>query len=213
MGTPLATLLGVAAYGAVHSLLAAQPAKDMAIRVFGNPARRGYRLAYNAFAVVSLVPVLALPARDPGPLLYALPWPWAGAALAGQALAALGVLAALRQTDLWEFLGLRQLFDPGPAARRARDAAPAPGAQESRLVVAGLYRWVRHPAYTFGLIFLWLTPVMTTSLLALYLGLSAYLVVGSVFEEKRLVAEFGQPYREYQRRVPRLVPLGRPRPD
>ncbi|MGH2606675.1 MAG: methyltransferase family protein, partial [Anaerolineales bacterium] len=82
-----------------------------------------------------------------------------------------------------------------------------------RLVRHGLYRWVRHPLYTCALVFLWLTPVMTMSLLALYLGLSAYLVVGSVFEERRLVAEFGEAYREYQRQVPRLVPFGRPRSD
>jgi protein-S-isoprenylcysteine O-methyltransferase Ste14 len=76
-------------------------------------------------------------------------------------------------------------------------------------VTSGLYRWVRHPLYTLGLAFLWLTPVMTTSLLAFNVGMSVYAVIGSIFEERRLLAEFGTAYLEYRRRVPRLLP--RPR--
>jgi protein-S-isoprenylcysteine O-methyltransferase Ste14 len=74
------------------------------------------------------------------------------------------------------------------------------------LVTTGLYRHVRHPLYTAGLAFLWLSPVMTTTLMALYAGLSVYLYVGSLFEERRLQAEFGPAYAEYQKRVPRLFP-------
>ena len=36
--------------------------------------------------------------------------------------------------------------------------------------------------------------------------LSAYLVVGSILEERKLLAEIGEPYAEYRRRVPMLVP-------
>lgn len=200
MPTPLAILLAVAVYGAVHSFLAGRERRRTARRLFGQAGWRGYRLAYNILSVISLIPVLAIPARDPGRSLYALPAPWAGLALAGQALAAVAAAITLWQTDLWSFAGLRQL-------RGEENPAPP------RLVRHGLYRWVRHPLYTCALVFLWLTPVMTTSLLALYLGLSAYLVVGSIFEERRLLAEFGEAYREYQRQVPRLVPFGRPRAD
>ena len=101
--------------------------------------------------------------------------------------------AGLLQTDAWHFLGLRQLIST------SNEDPP-------RLQIHGLYRWVRHPLYSAGLLFIWLTPVMTASVLALNLGLTAYIYVGSVFEERRLIAEFGQPYREYQRRVPRLIP-------
>jgi protein-S-isoprenylcysteine O-methyltransferase Ste14 len=45
------------------------------------------------------------------------------------------------------------------------------------------------------------------ALLTLYLGLSAYLVLGSVFEERRLVAAFGESYRDDQRQVPRILPF------
>jgi len=51
-----------------------------------------------------------------------------------------------------------------------------------------------------------LLPVMTTSTLALYLGYTLYIVIGSRFEERQLTAEFGQPYLDYRQRVPALIP-------
>ncbi len=81
------------------------------------------------------------------------------------------------------------------------------------MVVHGLYRWVRHPLYTAGLLFIWLTPVMSINLLALNIGLSVYLVVGAIFEERKLLQAFGPAYAEYQQRTPMLVPALRLRRD
>jgi len=189
----LSILALVAGYGALHSLLASAPAKRTARRWFGDVGDRAYRLVYNLLGALTFLPVVAVLAAEPGLRLYAVPAPFSWLMLAGQAVAALVVLVGLVQTDLWHFLGLRQLVE-----RPAR----GPG----RLVTTGLYRYVRHPLYSAGLVFLWLTPVMTTSLLAAFLGLSAYLYLGSVFEERRLRQEFGQAYADYQRRVPRLIP-------
>jgi protein-S-isoprenylcysteine O-methyltransferase Ste14 len=47
---------------------------------------------------------------------------------------------------------------------------------------------------------------MTSSLLALYLALTVYIVVGSRLEERRLLAEFGQAYGDYRAVVPALIP-------
>src|SRR3990172_10360464 len=74
------------------------------------------------------------------------------------------------------------------------------------LTTGGLYRYVRQRVYTAGFVFLWMTPVMTSTVFALYLGLSLYLYIGSVFEERRLLVEFGAAYQAYQRKVPRLFP-------
>jgi len=192
------TFLAVAAYGAFHSLLASPWAKRLARRAFGEAAGRGYRLAFNLLAIITLLPVLAVPALEPGPPLYSLRWPWAGLALAGQAAALLVLAIGLLQTDPWHFLGLRQLVQ-GEAG-------------EPRLIVTGLYRWVRHPLYTAGLAFIWFTPWMSTSLLALNLALTAYIYIGSALEEQRLTSEFGEAYLAYSRRTPRLIPRpARPR--
>jgi protein-S-isoprenylcysteine O-methyltransferase Ste14 len=188
-----ATLLAVALYGALHSLLASLRAKTLARRTLGPASARWYRLGYNLIGALTLLPVLAIPARQPGLLLYRAAWPWSGLMLAGQALALVIILVGLLQTGLAGFLGLRQLLEGEP------EGPP-------RLRVTGLYRWVRHPLYTAGLALLWLSPLMTTSTLALFIGLSLYLYIGSLFEERRMIREFGQAYREYQRRVPRLLP-------
>jgi len=69
-------------------------------------------------------------------------------------------------------------------------------------VLTGLYRWVRHPLYTAGLLFIWLIPVMTANLLALNIGLTIYLITGALFEERKLVREFGEAYIEYRKVTP-----------
>ncbi len=38
------------------------------------------------------------------------------------------------------------------------------------------------------------------------LGLTAYILIGSAIEKRRLLTEFGQAYMDYKDRVPRLVP-------
>jgi protein-S-isoprenylcysteine O-methyltransferase Ste14 len=188
-----AIFVATAAYGIVHSLLATRGAKQWAHARLGSRAIRLYRLAYNAFALVSFLPVFLLLVRFPGTLLYQLPLPWSALALAGQAAAMVLLAIGLLQTDPLSFLGLRQLV--------AGDRSEPPS-----LTVTGLYRWVRHPLYTAGLVLIWLTPVMTIGVLALNLALTVYILIGYRFEERRLVAEFGQAYVAYQARVPALIP-------
>jgi protein-S-isoprenylcysteine O-methyltransferase Ste14 len=180
-------------YGLVHSLLASLTFKAWIQRRLGEWGRRTYRLVYNLFAVASLLPVLVLPALLPDRRLYTIPFPWALLTLALQGLAVVVLLAGLYQTGVWTFLGLSQLS-------RARQTGP------TRLVVHGLYRWVRHPLYSAGLVFLWLTPLMTTNLLAFNLGATVYLIAGALFEERKLLREFGQEYARYRARTPMLVP-------
>ena len=66
--------------------------------------------------------------------------------------------------------------------------------------------WLTDAWHFLGLVFIWLTPQMTVNRLALFAALSVYLYVGTFFEERQLIAEFGPAYREYQRQVPRLFP-------
>jgi protein-S-isoprenylcysteine O-methyltransferase Ste14 len=189
----LLTLLAVAIWGALHSLMAGPRAKQWLHQRIGSPADRGYRLSYNVIAVVTLLPVLAIPARFPGLTLYQIPPPWVFISTAVQILAVLAIVFTLLQTGAPSFLGVRQLFEPQ-------------GSNVSRLQVSGFYRFIRHPLYTAGLAIIWLSPVMTTSSLALFLGFTLYIVIGSRFEERQLVAEFGEPYLEYRQKVPALIP-------
>jgi hypothetical protein len=53
-------VLSVFLWGSVHSLLASLKAKELFQGWFGTEITRFYRLVYNAFAVLSFLPVLAL---------------------------------------------------------------------------------------------------------------------------------------------------------
>ena len=189
----LVLIFAIIVWGFVHSLLASPAAKARVRKWFGPGSDRWYRLAYNMFGILTFLPILGLLAMDPGKTLYVIPEPWSYLALAGQllAIAALGI--GLLQTGAWSFLGIEQLLVNSPEG-------------EAKMVSGGLYRWVRHPLYSAGLVFIWLTPVMTVNLLVLNLGLTIYLVVGAIYEERKLVREFGDAYIEYQAKVPMLIP-------
>jgi protein-S-isoprenylcysteine O-methyltransferase Ste14 len=77
---------------------------------------------------------------------------------------------------------------------------------QTRLSIRGPYRWIRHPLYLFVLVLMWSYPDLTADRLLLNLIWSIWIVVGSVLEERDLVRVFGEDYREYQRRVPMLLP-------
>ncbi len=182
-------------YALLHSWLATPRVKAWVLQRGGSAAERGYRLAYNLMSTVLLLPFVPLLLWLPDQVLYTLPAPWFWLALLGQVGALLGIAYGIWLTDALYFLGVRQFF--GQAAT---------GQVRPQLVVRGVYRWVRHPLYFFGLLLIWLTPQMTLNRLVLCLIFSLYLYVGTFFEEQRLVAEFGAAYRAYQRQVPRLLP-------
>jgi protein-S-isoprenylcysteine O-methyltransferase Ste14 len=183
-----------AGYAVLHSLLASLTVKNWARRVFGPTIERWYRLAYNTIGVITLVPLFPLLAWLPTETLYIIPSPWRWLMVAGQFLALLGLVITLLQTGLFHFLGLAQMI------------AERPG-ESGALQVNGFYGWVRHPLYFFSLLFLWLTPLMTINLLTTYFLFTLYFYWGSFFEERRLLAEFGSVYQDYQQRVPRLLPF------
>jgi protein-S-isoprenylcysteine O-methyltransferase Ste14 len=74
------------------------------------------------------------------------------------------------------------------------------------LVIRGSYRWVRHPLYLCVLVLIWASPGLTADRLLFNVLWTAWIVVGTILEEKDLVADFGDVYRDYQRKVPMLVP-------
>jgi protein-S-isoprenylcysteine O-methyltransferase Ste14 len=106
---------------------------------------------------------------------------------------------------LWGFRVLHStdLFGHDPLLGQEPGGEPSP----PPLVVRGPYRWVRHPMYLLVLLMIWAQPDLTVDRLLFNLLWSGWLVVGSVLEERDLVVTFGEDYREYQRRVPMLLPV------
>lgn len=191
------------AFGVVHSLLASHEAKRIAQRLLGrNVATATYRLIYNVLAFATILPALYLVFRLPDQELYRFPAPWDAIALGLQVLAALGLAYSVYQMDAWFFLGVRQLGEPPQlGVHYSIDSTSTP-----QLVTNGLHRFVRHPLYTTSLILLYLASPMSLNWLAFAVSCTVYFFAGSIFEERKLVREFGASYRQYQQRVPRLLP-------
>ncbi|MFZ5910565.1 MAG: methyltransferase family protein [Chloroflexota bacterium] len=185
-------ILSVFLWGVIHSLLASQGVKAWLRRRFGDGLMRFYRFGYNLFSALSFLPILWLVIALPDRVLYRIPAPWLYLSLGGQLLAVALEIVGLLQTDTLSFIGLRQLIEG--------EERSAP------LVMRGLYRWVRHPLYTAGLLFIWLAPVMTVNLLTLCAAATIYIIVGAYFEERKLLREYGAAYAGYQASTPMLIP-------
>ena len=100
----------------------------------------------------------------------------------------------------FELFGLAQAWSHG---RPAKSEAPV-------LREPLLYRHVRHPLYSGFVIAFWATPHLTVSHLLFAAGMTAYILVGIIHEERDLVTHFGPAYDDYRSRVGMLVPgLGR----
>ena len=70
-----------------------------------------------------------------------------------------------------------------------------------------LYRLVRHPLYVGWTIAFWAIPTMTVGHLMFASVLTLYMLIAIRFEERDLVAHFGEVYENYRRRVPMMIPV------
>lgn len=110
-------------------------------------------------------------------------------------LALIGFVWSLRYYDGREFLGIKQLRK---GLREVRD--------QERLQISPLHRFVRHPWYSLGLVLIWCQEMDGPRLLSASL-ISAYLLIGSRLEERKLMIYHGERYRRYRARVAGLLPL------
>jgi methanethiol S-methyltransferase len=179
-------LFGV--FAAHHSVMARTGAKQWLARHL--PASLE-RTAYNLVASVMFIAVCVFWWRVPGVVHAqsgALWWALATVQVAGLVLT-LGGAAVLDPLDLE---GIRQ----------ARGERHTPVFR-----VVGPFRLVRHPIYLGWLLIVFGTPVMTVDRLLWAVISSAYLVVAIPWEERSLIATFGDTYRKYQAQVRwRIVP-------
>jgi protein-S-isoprenylcysteine O-methyltransferase Ste14 len=185
-------------YCVVHSALISTTVTNFLKRALGKKYRF-YRLFFNTFSVSTLVPLLIYShsARWNAELLFR----WEGYMRIIQycliALAAILVATGARHYRMPQFLGIQQIL------RKKSGNAMAENGQFDSSGVLGV---IRHPWYVAVFILLWASDQNRTGII-INLILSAYLVIGTLLEERKLVLEFGDLYRQYQDKVSMFIPM------
>ena len=194
----MADLLLFGLFALHHSLLARTGAKARLIRVIP-PSLERSTYVWIASLLFLLVVVLWQPV--PG-VWYRLDgwarWPlwalqWLGLGLTLLAASAIDIRDLSGITQAWRY--------HQPAAVDAPPADPDP------FTTSGAYGLVRHPIYTAWFLMVWPTPLMTGGRLTFAAISSLYLLLAIPWEERSLIAQYGEAYRRYVQRVPwKLLP-------
>lgn len=182
---------------AVHSLLI-DPAVSGAIERRWPGLTRYYRLLYNALAVLTLAPLAIITDLAAGPPVFA----WQGW---GNSVRLLLLVCALllfrggaKKYDMQYVLGLKQLRT-GKTPLLLTDTAD--------FSADGVFGLVRHPWYLGSLLLIWSAlPVYPLPKFVAAVILSCYLVLGTLLEERKIIARHGASYRAYQQQVSMLFP-------
>ncbi len=192
----LVNLLLVSVFGLQHTVMARVRFKEWWTRFIPQPIERS---TYVMFTCLVLGLIFWQWRPMPGVIwevesfagrvsLWALFW-------TGWAL----VLLSTFLIDHFDLFGMRQvhLYARGRAYRHLD------------FQISGLYRYVRHPLLLGFLITFWVTPLMTVGHLVFAAAMTTYILVAVQFEERDLARFHGEPYEDYRRRVPMLLPVPR----
>ena len=194
LGVALAIDIGlIALFGLQHSLMARKGFKAAWTRICPEPAERS---AYVLVASLVLIAMFLFWRPVPGavwtianPMFVYLMW----------GLFALGWTIVLVSTFLishFELFGLAQAWN------HARGAEPKPPQFRTPL----FYKRVRHPLYSGFVLAFWATPEMSWGHALLAAGMTIYILIAIVYEERDLVGLFGKQYEEYRGRAGMLFP-------
>ena len=196
----LIIILLFAAFSVSHTWLASIKLKESLALKLGNKIAF-YRLFYNVSSIVIFYAFYAI-APKPDMIVYDLHFPFDIITFALQVLSLAGLIWAARSVSLKEFSGIAQI-------ERYLKGTYNTGDLDEKLVlkIEGAFKFVRHPIYFFSILFLGLRPAMNLFYLIMFICIVIYFYIGSFYEERKLVRFFGDEYREYQKKTPRIFPV------
>jgi len=189
------------AFALFHSVTVSEPYERWARRMMGEGRFRAYhRILFTFYSAAATAAALLYVRSLPDAPLYRLDG-WVRFLFHGVQILGVGLLL-WTPWDLLEFVGLRQWERYRQGEARAPD-------RNDRLFTGKGYGLVRHPLYLGCSLLLAFDPDPTRNSAATAAAVIAYFYIGTFFEERRLARKFGEAYREYQRRVPRFLPIPR----
>ena len=103
--------------------------------------------------------------------------------------------------DHFELFGMRQVWEH----LRGHEARPIDFSERS------LYRWIRHPLMFGFILAFWSAPTMSQGRLLFATVTTVWILIAIQIEERDLVHMLGEPYQDYRKRTPMLLPLRPPR--
>jgi protein-S-isoprenylcysteine O-methyltransferase Ste14 len=186
----------VTAWCFLHSAMISISVTEYLKRSLG-PKFRYYRLFYNVVSALTLVPVMLFAYSVRTQPIFS----WDGYLRIVQVLllgtAVLLFFLGARHYDARQLLGIKQIQE-GTSDKAITDSG--------KLDTSGVLGMVRHPWYSAGMLLIW-AGQMDVSTSVVNIILTAYLVIGAFLEERKLVREFGEEYRAYQKRVSMFIPF------
>ncbi len=190
----LYVVLGWVLWCALHSALISVTVTEYMKHKLGG-GFRFYRLFYNLFSLGTIIPLFYYSATLRGEPLFS----WEGSLrvvsyllrIVGLSLFIIGGW----NYDLSHLFGIRQIREGNQ-----------PPSGVNTFAVSGIHKVIRHPWYLGGILIVW-GEDLSLSIILINLVLTSYFIIGSILEERKLVREFGEPYREYQKTVSMLFPM------
>jgi methanethiol S-methyltransferase len=178
-------------YCVLHSILAATSLKKKLQNRFGRKTKY-YRLFYTIFSFIFLMWLIYFQVNMPTYQFFELNF---AILVSGLIISFSGLVLMIICIGKYfiTLSGLRSLVQESVS---------------SELMIQGIHKYVRHPLYLGTFAFIWglflLIPYL--SLLITNTIITIYTLIGIGLEEKKLEFEFGEKYRQYKSKVPKLIP-------
>jgi protein-S-isoprenylcysteine O-methyltransferase Ste14 len=179
----------------LHSTLIATTVTDYMKTKLGDQFRF-YRLFYNTVSLVTLIPLVYYSIS----IRQAPVFRWEGHLVIVKYLLLVTsvslFVAGGRHYSMSQLLGIRQIkTGRGNCTLSEYDAFDT----------SGILSAIRHPWYTAGIIVVWVSDISLSTFL-INIVISAYFFIGTILEERKLLLQFGEKYREYQKNVSMFIP-------
>lgn len=159
---------------------------------------RYYRLLYNGLSLVTFIPLMIVTRIAEGPVIVSWEGIYIFVRILLLAAAFLLFKGGSKKYDLQYFLGVKQL-QTGDEHLLLSDT--------EEFTERGVFGVTRHPWYLGSLLFIW--SMLAEYPLPVFLAvciMSVYLVIGTILEERKIVARYGDSYRSYRQRVSMFFP-------